>query len=315
MLKIAVFSYDAGGSELIASLEKEKESRYSFFNFSQKDAPFLKIVDGDVFVESSKNNIIKQLFKIKPDIILTTTSWQTNGIDLFLEFAKEHNIKSVSFVDHWTPYRTRFREVLPDFLATFDKKSTFKAMQEGFSNVIQIKNYHIYHLYKQYKKLQKNTFNRVLFLSEPTSYVALKRFGDKKYWGFDETGIFKEVKSFAKKLGMDLLVRLHPSDNKERYLQIDKNIKFSSNTLLDDIASAEIIVGIDTIAMHYAFLFGKKVIALMPTDKREVVVDLPKENIKKSLENIDINSIKTTNQDIFYDNGIDFDEFVSRYIL
>ncbi len=315
MPKIAVFSFDAGGSELIASLERAKSERYRFYNFSEPNAPFASLLQNEnIMIISSASKMTAQLKKIRPDLIITGTSWQSEMHEVFLRYAKEHAIPSLSFVDHWTPYKTRFKEHLPDYLATFDDRSTQLAKAEGFKEVVQIRNYHLQELQDEFKKIRSQEKKRVLFLSEPTAAVAKKRFGDRNYWGFDEIDIFKEVRSFASKNNFELVVRLHPSDTKERYEAIDPDVHFSDTSLLEDIATSKIIVGIDTIALYYAYRFGKKTLALMPTNKRSVVVPLPKSNIVDTLQKVDPKQIETATTQANTDNGIDFDTFVKKVL-
>ncbi len=315
MPKIAVFSFDAGGSELIASLQESKKDKYTFYNFSEPSAPFLKILkDDNITIESSPKKIISKLQEIQPDLIMTGTGWQSETYNIFLQYGKEHDIPTVSLIDHWTPYKKRFTRQLPDYLATFDEKSTALALEEGFEHVVQLKNYHLLHLQKRFEKINTPQSNQLLFLTEPTAEVAKKRFNESRYWGFDELDVFEEVKNFATKQELQLLIRLHPSDTKTRYQKLDPNAHFSSNTLLEDIAASEVIIGIDTVALYYAYLFGKKAIALMPTQKRDVVVPIPNSNILTTLQNLNISDIKRASPSAIEDNGIDFDIFVKKVL-
>ena len=316
MKSVAVFSFDAGGSALIAAIEEINSDKFRFFNFSQKRAPFANILKNDkiTFIDSDEEVFMK-LQQIQPNLIITGTSWQTNMHDVFLRFGKEHSIPTVSFVDHWTSYKSRFENHLPDYLATFDERSTTIAKKEGFENVVEIKNYHLQKLQREYSTIKTKEKDQILFLSEPTFKVAQQRYGNGRHWGFDETDVFKEVLDFAKKQKMELLVRLHPSDTKTRYLELVPNIRFSKNTLLEDIAASKFIVGIDTVALYYAYSFGKKTVALMPTQKRKVVVPLPTSNILSSLHSIKIDNIQTLKMQSEKTNGIDFDDFVVKVLL
>ena len=315
MHKIAVFSFDAGGSEMIASLQRAKKGKYRFYNFSQRGAPFINIVkDKDIMIESSFDKIAAKLRQIQPDLIITGTSWQTKTDALFLNYGKENNIPTLSFVDHWTPYRSRFGRHLPDYLATFDQKSTLLAQQEGFEHIVWMQNYHFQELQKEFANLDIQENEQILFLSEPTAEVAYRRFGERRYWGFDEMDVYKEVRDFAQQNGMQLLVRLHPSDTKTGYQKIDPYTRFSTATLLEDIAASKVVIGIDTIALYYAYRFGKKTLALMPTKKRSVVVPLPKSNIVASLHKRDIQSIETSSKPLNDNEGMDFDIFAAKVL-
>ncbi|MEZ7935085.1 MAG: hypothetical protein QMB67_09220, partial [Sulfurospirillum sp.] len=88
---------------------------------------------------------------------------------------------------------------------------------------------------------------------------------------------------------------------------------FSHSTLLEDIAQAKVIIGIDTVALYTAYLLGKKVLSYIPSKKRECLVPLPKENQLTSFEHFNLSSLKQMNDkpDNF---GIDFALFVEKQL-
>ena len=314
MKKIAIFSYDAGSSEILKALYKKYKKHYIFQLYVIPYSPFDKIskdIKDKTNVDNNRENIYEKLDKFCPELIIYGTSWQIKTHEVFLEYANKNSIKSIAFLDHWVFYKERFSSIFPDFIATFDNHSTKVAKSLDLPNVVQIKNYYFENLKNKYSSMSRNKKKQILFLSEPTSKVALKRFGDEKYWGFDESDIYLEVLNFSKKLNMSLLTRLHPSDSKEKYLNFDIDTNFSNNSLLEDIAVCDIIIGIDTVALYIAYFLGEKAIAFMPTKKREVTIPIPKENITDDLYSFKISSIKTKDTDIF-DNSIEFDEFLKK---
>jgi hypothetical protein len=317
LIKIAIFSNDAGSSEILIALYKKFKKDYKFKLFYLSSSPFenlIKTLSDKVKIENNKTNIYKKLDDFKPNLILYGTSWQVDTAEIFLEYSKKIKIKSIAFLDHWVSYKERFSSLIPDFIATFDDKSTKIAKKLNLSNIIQIKNYYFENLKNRYKSLHITERNQILFLSEPTSKVALARFNDGRYWEFDETDIYLEIINFAKSLNLPLITRIHPSDTKKTYLKLNEKAKFSKNDLLEDIATSKIIIGIDTVALYNAYTFGKKVIALMPTSKRSVSIPLPIENITKTLTTINLSSIKLQNADV-KENSIEFKDFIQKEFL
>lgn len=326
MKKIALFSHDAGSSEILLELIRANLDLGDFRIFCLKESPcraLAKTKELESFIEiiTCEDDIFKQLSSFHPSLILYGTGWQNHIEYHFLEYAKEHKLPSIAFLDHWTNYRERFgypneewRENLPDFIATHDKESFELAKSLDLPNVIDIKNYAQMREILSAKEIFSKTKEEdlLLFLTEPTVKVAQKSHGDANYWGFDEESVFRDI--LANKSLFDcqnILIRLHPSDSPLSYKKIDPTAIFSDKTLLEDIARAKIIIGIDTIALQSAYLLGKKVISYIPSNNRSCVVPLPKENKIQSFENFEISSLKTATieSELF---GMDFAQFLKN---
>ncbi len=314
-MRIAIFAHDAGASDLLLALQNNFQEQYTFLNFYTPNSPFDRLLRHHNKKVLQYATLTDDLTAFQADLILIGTSWQTDIHNLFLNYAKENNIPSAAFLDHWTYYEKRFKDIFPNFILTFDTHSTQLAKKANLPNVIEIQNYHLQALKKQYSTINKTSKKQLLFLSEPTAKVAFSRYNNTKYWGFDEIDIFKEILHFAKENDFELLVRLHPSDESRKYKKVESTFSISTNTLLEDIANSQLIIGIDTIALYYAYIFGKKVVALMPSSNREVVVPLPQKNIKKTLQQLDIDTLQTYDTKKEKNNGLQFDTFIQRYIV
>ncbi len=325
MKKIAIFAHDAGGSEILLELLKASLDICEFKVFCTLDSSCYaliirkKLTSCSVIINPIKESIFHKLDLFNPDMVLYGTGWQNHFEYHFLDYARKNNLPSVVFLDNWTNFRERFgypdvawQKNFPDFIATHDKVSKNLAISLGLKNVITIKNYSLINLLDRYKKIDIKENDTLLFLSEPTAKVAKKTYGNPMYWGFDESSMFKTILKQKKKLTCkDILVRLHPADDATVYRSVNKNIKLSSSTLLEDIAQAKVVIGVDSSALYLAFLLGKKVIAFMPSSNRNFCVPLPKSNQTRNLENFDFNSIEI-NQNKNSVSGIDFALFVKN---
>lgn len=327
MIKIAIFANDAGGSELLLELLKASLHVGDFTIFCSDKSPCADLIKKKnlekymQIIDNSKNYILSALNHLKPNIILYATSWQNHIEYYFLEYAKTNKIPSVAFLDNWTNFRERFgypslnwRDNFPDFIATHDEESEKKAKKYNLPNIIALKNYALKKQLETSRSTDAKQNHTLLFLSEPTTKVALKTYKDANYWGFDERDVFKSILKNQKKLHcQNIVVRLHPSDKEDIYKQISPHTTISNTSLEEDIAHAKIIIGIDSSALRLAYLLGKKVIAFIPSNKRDFHVPLPKQNQVKSLDKIDINSLQKNNKKI-KSYGIEFALFVKNIL-
>ncbi len=329
MRKIALFAHDAGGAEILLELLKASLHGGKFRIFSLADSPCYTLIKAKKLehfwceITPLKNDIEAKLSSFAPSIILYGTGWQNHLEYHFLAYTKAHNIPSIAFLDHWTNYRERFgypeknwENNLPSFIAAHDQTSFDKAKDSGLPNVIAIKNYALMVQLKEAQSVLASTHENdtLLFLSEPTAKVATRSFGDAYGWGFTEKEVFTDILTCKEKFGCNnILIRLHPSDTPECYQAIDSNATFSHTTLLEDIAHAKVVIGIDTIALYTAYLLGKKVISYIPSNQRECCVPLPKTNQLKSFENFTLSQLHIIGENP-EDFGMDFALFLEKQL-
>lgn len=116
--KVAIFSNDAGGAEILSSWIRAR------------DHPFVVSLTGPaVEVFSRKIGYLKSLSIEEAidqsDWVLTSTSWSSDLEYKAIKKAKELNKFVVTFLDHWVNYRERFNwhgsEILPDEIWVGDR--------------------------------------------------------------------------------------------------------------------------------------------------------------------------------------------------
>ena len=254
---------DAGASNLI----------YHWYLNNKKNFNFSFNLTGPAKTIFNKRNtkINKRI-----DCIITGTGKNNNKYIQDILFGKKNNIKTISFVDHYTNYYARFfylkSLILPDEIWTFDKASF--ALAKKFyikTKVLRKKNYYLEFIKKNYlkinkgKKLKKNDSLKILFLLEPLkiSYkiqniICLK--------------IVNFLKKYKKKI--KLTFRLHPSENNNLIMNIisqklvnNKNIsilKNKDNDIIKSLYSADIIIGGQTYALVLSLKLKKKIYTFLP---------------------------------------------------
>ncbi len=318
MKKIVIYAHDAGGSEILLELLKASLHDGEFMVCCLDDSPCYKLAKQKNLleyvqtIEGDKLSVFQKLDAFYPDAVFYSTGWQNHIECHFLAYAKEHHLPSISFLDNWTNYRERFgypdvnwRDNISSYIAAHDEASERLANSLGLPNVIGVKNYSLINQLKNFKKLDAKQEDILLFLSEPTAEVAKKSFGDENYWGFTQADIFKTILKYQDSFGCaKFVVRLHPSDTPDLYKNIYEDIEISNKTLEEDIASAKVIIGIDTVALYLGYLLGKKVLAYIPSHKREFCVPLPKENQIREFENINIDMLVQNKKEV-KDYGMD----------
>ena len=321
MRKIALFAHDAGGADILLELLRTSLELAEFRIFCLKESPCFNLIKAKALepfwceIIPTKEDIEAKLSAFSPSLIAYGTGWQNHLEYHFLAYANAHGLVSMAFLDHWTNYRERFgypstdwEKNLPSFIVAHDTFSERKAKEFGLPNVLTIKNYALLAQLQNYFPLPQS--NTLLFLSEPTATVALASFGDAYFWGFTEKEVFEDILACKTLLGCeDILIRLHPSDTPQTYQAIDSIVRFSTASLLEDIACAKIIIGIDTVALYTAYLLGKKVISYIPSTKRECSVPLPHTNQLTSFEHFTLEQLSSTSHNP-QNFGMDFALFL-----
>jgi len=326
--EIALFLVDAGPSELMASLIK-KNSQNNYHLYTKQDSPAITIFKKyglklkTTLVQEEDNLIVTTNFMI------VASSWQTKLHFRYINYCYQNNILVFAVLDHWVNYDTRF---IDNNISYIDKIDRFivqdifaykKAVKYNLTPIIKIKNQYLLNLLKEKnKKLEKN---QLLFLSEPTTEVALKTYKDPNYWEFNEynalNNILENIHIFRTNT---IIIRLHPSDDKNKYnYLIDKfkNINIiielpNIQPLNNSINKSKIVIGFDTYALFVAYIFGKISISYLPTKKRVCSIPLPKNNKITTLKNLHLDNLKILkNNNEIKNFGEEFSVFLSSNLI
>lgn len=313
MLKILVVSHDAGGANILQSLIKKYRHNFKWITCSLGPAKdiFCK-KDSNLQLEKAclKNNDYDGVLKsVRPDYLLTGTSWASDFELDFIRHAKNHGIRTASFLDHWFNYRERFgypgnwKKNLPDIVFVSDKWAYEIALKNGFPCGIlrKVENPYFEEITKearqikmQYKDNKKNRRIRMLCISQPVSRHALKCHSIPDYWGYTEFDVLedllKAINMQEKEFATELKIRFHPAEkmnkysgllNKKRYRGMSKLISFSNpmtDLLIEDCVWADVVVGSDSMALVVALIIGKYAISYVPNMKKTCY--LPQKEIK-----------------------------------
>jgi len=314
-----LFFVDAGPSELMAAhLAKNRATTFKLF--SVEGAPALEIfqkynlpLENSTLLQESVTPLLESIDK--NSIIICSTSWQTTLH--FQIFEQVKNLPIYVLLDHWVGYDKRmlfegvnYTSKVSGFLVE-DSYAYKEAQKHQLTPTIALKNNYLEGIKSAFTPLQKS--QTLLFLSEPTREVALKSYGDASYWGFDEYSALEDiVKYFSFFKCKELVIRLHPSDKKDKYddfIAKYKNVSVElphSVAMFDSLAKAKVVIGFDTYALYIAEVLGLQAISYLPSHNRSC--SLPITNKIKSLD--DITSLKQSHFFSDEDFGENFTTFL-----
>jgi hypothetical protein len=271
---IAVVSYDAGGAEIVSSWLRQNPQPYCLVLGGPAVAIFQRKL-GDIEITTLANAIYLC------EWVLCGTSWQSNLEKQAILQAKVASKKVIAFLDHWVNYSERFQldglTVLPDEIWVADIEAKILAQKISAEiNVILMPNPYFKDLQIELHAVQvsSNDSNQcsVLFVCEPIREHALLVYGDEFHWGYTEKDALKFFLDNIAAIGTSISainIRPHPSESKNKYnwaRQENSLVKETDSTqsLLEQIAEADVVVGCESMAMVVALLAKKRVISSIP---------------------------------------------------
>jgi hypothetical protein len=275
---IAAIAHDAGGAEILSSLARRQklECKYAL------SGPALPIFQKKI--EGITNQTTCAAVEGAELLICGTSSPSTFELDA-ISLARSGGIKSIAILDHWMNFRERFLRsnqlIIPDEVWVVDEvaeKIALKALPEA--NIRRIENPYKEDFLEKMATMRMEPFNQlkldncqtVLYVTEPTSEHAARKYGDARYWGYTEVEaikyFFERIKIISP-LASKIIIRPHPSENPSKYDFAHENpcleVRVSrERELVTEIAEADIIAGCNSMAMVAARWAKKRVICCIP---------------------------------------------------
>lgn len=283
-----IVSHDAGGAEIISAwIKRNTQHHYDYLLagpalniFNHKLNLNVKAKNAESFLEMIRQN--------QYDFLLTGTSWDSQLELNCLSIAKQHGLQSISFLDHWSEYNSRFKlsdgHVYPDEIWVADDYAG--ALAKKFFRDISIQtmgNPYLDQIKLEYdalctpKRKETKKYN-IVFLSEPISALAKKFYDDENYYGANEIECLSQFIAIAREkfsFPVDLTIRPHPSENRQKYIPFLEHssenfrIGLSSNPhLLQDLIGVNWVVGFDSMALVIALRCEKRVSSCLPKQSK-----------------------------------------------
>ncbi|HXB41275.1 MAG TPA: hypothetical protein VNZ49_12085 [Bacteroidia bacterium] len=276
-----VFSDPGAGKAVLAQVLALKDLLIEYKIISDREYSFFK--DFDLQVLQNTNSAEDVIRKIKPDFVFTGTSY-TSQIELkYILAAKKENIKTYSFIDHWTSLKERFnfsgKYIFPDHILVIDERAKSLATESGIDNSLVKIFGNPYYLYLEKWRpeitktellamLHSKKINSpiIVFAPDPLSNVATSL-----NYGFDEISATKNISNMldGDAFESNFVLKLHPNQNKNKILPVigDKIIiaeaGLDSNLLL---FHADLVIGFFSNFLIEASIMKKKILRYLPNN-------------------------------------------------
>ena len=272
---ICIVAHDAGGAEILSSYVRGQNRQFIYV----LAGPAQQIFERKLGPVCSKTlgNAIDQC-----EWLLCGTSWQSDLEWQAIALARSMAKRSVAFLDHWVNYLERFvrngERRLPDEIWVGDSLAQTMAC-EIFPeiNVRLMGNPYFDELKCELAKMPHTRKGydgglNVLYVCEPISEHAKRQHGNGRHWGYTEQEALRYFLSNLNILKMSvnrILIRPHPSEAPNKYDWAKEQFRLPINyggakTLLEEVASCDLVVGCSSMALVVGLLAGKRVISCIP---------------------------------------------------
>jgi hypothetical protein len=291
-LHIAVVCHDAGGAEIVSSLSRRLNLDCKYSLFGPAILIFQRKIEG--IVNQSIANALDGV-----DILICGTSSPSTYELEAISLARSRGIRSVAILDNWINYRERFvrlqQLIIPSEIWVVDKiaeQLASRALPEVSIKLIEnpYKEDCLEMLTEVQNELlndfERESFTTVLYVTEPTSEHAERKYGDARYWGYTEQEavkyFFENIKIIAPN-ALKIIIRPHPSEISSKYefalstLGLEVIIT-KEHELISEIARVDIIAGCNSMAMVVGSWAKKRVVCCIPPGGRGFY--LPDEGIE-----------------------------------
>jgi len=276
LLTVLIVSHDAGGANLLAHWCKKWRTRVKFIY--KVAGPAVKIFNS--------LNLVKKCLEQFPDPVLvdavvTSTGWQSNIEYEAIQWARQHDIQSASYLDHWVNYQDRFirggNTIYPDEIWVGDQDALSLAKELFSLKDIKfrfMRNQYFCEL-KQQVESQVSKADSILICLEPIRN------------GISYSEVYPSLVQYlssSKYQKNSVVIRNHPSGTDtglellKELLMPKFNVIISQQALWQDLTCACAVVGYQSSVLAYACYLKITAISYFPVDKLEPI--LPHKDIE-----------------------------------
>jgi hypothetical protein len=289
-----VFTYanDAGGAAIIASYMRHFKQIHRYVAFACGPAARIykrlgiAVTNSKPELESARLAMTAKLKEIQPAFFLCGTGGPPHLEIEIIHLCKQLGIRSCAFVDHWVNYRERFgypdpwKKNLPDEIWAGDADALRRAkfFFARYTRVRYVSNPYLRDIKNNYRALPKKETDCILFISEPvvTSEKRPVRVTEKELLRMLLTHLDQHWPDIK------VVIRLHPSEPRDKYYGLVRSfvgrsyrVAQGSQNLLENLHSAFIVVGMESMALVVADKCGKDILRFPPYHLRKTDAPIP----------------------------------------
>ncbi len=266
MKEIIFVAHDPGGYDVVFPVVQRLQQNPVSLNFYCLGPA----ADLNPLYRASGSEILQTIHSLlhekKLSGLVTGTSWGNNLELKAIAACKEAQIPTISILDYWSNYQTRFldesgRFVYPDYYIVMDELAAKEAVQTGVpSGIIKILGHPGLDKYTACQRNQccsDKTTKKVLFLSQPLSVLYGGELGYTERQALNDC-----IRALQENGNYSLYVKFHPKDDKN-FQQQYQDIAVHGN-LTDIIPEYDLIIGMNTMGLLYVVLMGIPAISYQP---------------------------------------------------
>lgn len=279
---IALACSDAAGTNACFAIAEMYKSE-------KRELPLL-FSNANNFPDCYFNHIIREIpdfNNLKIDCLFTGTSHPVSSdsfeVKCIIE-AQKANIYTISFIDHWTNFKLRFKGLeegqLPDEIWVVNTKARALAINEGLPKeklLIRSNPYHCYLKNYWHSDFHKKSYLLVLDIPKEGFHIlfapdplSIRKRNDEI--GFSEVDALKDILEVLAPLGKQvfLIIKTHPLqpiDVLEEVLKGNKDIQYKLIIKADGpelIHAADLVIGFYSNMLLEAQVLNKNVIRYFP---------------------------------------------------
>lgn len=278
--------------------EKYRNGEAEFVNL-----PTVPFPDYPCEVDVEESHVEQLILDKKPDVIITSTSINSNLERYAIKFAQQYGIENYVYIDSWLGEDIRFTSnkvsVVPSNILVCDNDmgKPYLGLQSKGAKIHVVGNAHLEDLARRAQNFKKglNERNyRMVFFSENIKHYY-------PHWPVNEFTVVKEILSNTETpCEYDFVIRPHPLESRKHwqyFIEENKhlNTKFrlkldDSKDVYDSIFSSDINFGISTMALIESSIMG------IPTISYQVKIKNESNMLYLPYKTYGINSIRSYEQ-------------------
>lgn len=266
-----------GGNSVFPLLSPLRKREYKVMSILENESCNMWDQEGERYIDAGtlSESFLAELFeKNKPNLVITGTSAGVTIEKKITKEARNRNISCIAVLDFWSHYWQRFSSpgkkdfmYLPDVVCVMDDVAKQEMVDEGFDEGILYVtgNPHFDHFADGITSLDEDS-ERIVFISQPLSTLSEKK-GFTEY-GYDEMEVLSDIVGILEKEAYNytLVIRPHPKEDPSKFDMFkNRQVRVSNqSSLVQDISSAGLIVGMCSSVLLQAAIAQKKVISYQP---------------------------------------------------
>lgn len=287
--KVFAVCHDAGGAEIVSAYIRAHRMRYRFFVFAA--GPAMKIFRrkriAAIFFEDQS---FHDFFVAHPDVSFVLAGTGASGMEArAIVSARAHHIKTVAFLDHWVNYRERFHypasdweKHLPDEIWVGDRYGYQLAKQYFPRTIVRlVPNPYFQEVRTLYRRavLRAPSHDAILFMSEPVPYG-------------EERILATLLEFFATHAPRALfIIRFHPTESRSKHDALIRRyqrrlhiVKSRRAYIVDDLARAKLVIGMESVALVASVICRKKTASFIPDTTRPLRLPFPQIRLIRNID-------------------------------